>query len=962
MTRLFSRFSVRTKLFVSSLIITVVSMLVVGLYLFERSQQSANFLIEQMLNSATSNAERQLAAQTSNEATQISAALQSVQVDVAQSAEYTARLLDQSNLLGTGAYWNAPDKLTRLALEQWDNANDEPGSVYSPSHNDLTPERVAELNTLKYLDFILPDLLAANPDLTALYFIAPTGETLYYPNIDLAAVVGNFEATDQPFYTLATPENNPGKQAVWTPPYQDPAGTGLIVTISQPVYDSQGNFRGVMGADILLSNISKNVATVRVGDTGYAFLIDTGGRLIGMPERGYADFELTPEVVLPNETPKQTVLYKGTATLQDATDKMRRGGSGVAEFMTLDGRQHYIAYTKVPGPNYSLGVVVPIDETIGQALIVVETVANQTRQAAFTVLTLFALILVIAAVGVYFAASALTRPLLQLTSTAKEVSGGNLEAVALVTTHDEIGDLATTFNTMTARLRDVINSLETRVELRTAQIQASADVGRAAVSILDQDELLSQVMNLITDRFGFYYAGVFLLDPTGQWAVLREASGPGDAGRLLKQAGHRLEVDGESMVAAAIRRRRPRIAQIAEEEAVRFANPLLPDTRSEVALPLMVSGEVLGALDVQSVQSDAFDESSTTTLQAMVDQIAVALNNARQYRREQERAQQTTSLVEATIELSSLSESADVYAEVLNLATILLRATDAVLWMPVPRSEQLEITHVNGQGVQELRLLRISQREGLIGATYRNGYATRLGREQTRTEHWLKGLTVYDGLVLPLSWRGQMVGVIAILQMDAGHVFTEDTINIAQLFAAQAAAAIENSRLLDQVQAALDDLSAANKRLTGETWQSRALGAEVEAAYEAPAASTSTPEEATLAVPIELRGQPIGLITLADERLRRELSTDERLMIDSVAQQMALALESARLFEQTQTALSEARRLAQREQLVNRLVGQLRGAVTVDEVLQIAAAEMRQALQTTYAVAQLTASDAGRQE
>ncbi len=956
MTRLFSRFSVRTKLFVTSLIVTLIAMFAVGWYAYDRRQQAIDFLTTQMLSLTRAKAEDQLAAQAASQANQTESFLKTVKVDVSDTADYARRLLDEANVLGGGDYWNAREKLDRLASEQWDNANDEPGSVFVPSKAELTPTRIRELNVLKYLDFAAPNLLAENPDIVALYFIDPEGATLYYPNIDLAAVVGDYDPTAQSFYTIATPENDPDRNAVWTLPYQDPAGTGLIVTISQPVYDSQGKFRGVVGADVQLSKISQAVSNVRVGDTGYAFLIDLGGRVVGMPERAYPDFGLTPEIVPPNETPKQTILYKGSAELQDATDKMRRGGSGVATFKTADGVDHYIAYSKVPVANYSLGLVVPVSETTGQTIAAIELLAEQTRQATVTGLVLFVILATVAVVVVYFAARALTHPLIQLTNTAKQIAGGNLEAVAPVTTRDEIGTLATTFNSMTSQLRDIINSLETRVELRTAQIQASADVGRAAASILDPDDLLSQVVRLITGRFGFYYAAAFTVDPGRKWAVLREADGPGDVAWTLKKAGHRLELDGDSMVATAIRRRRPRVALDVDEETVRFANPLLPETRSEVALPLIAGDEVLGALDVQSALPAAFDEASTTTLQAMADQIAVALSNARQYRRERSRAQQTTGLVEATVELATLTEEDDVNARILELTLALLNADGATLWMPVEQSDQLELVKAAGGNLEALVGQRVQRRQGAVGEAYATNYTVRLDIEQARREAWL---TSWRGeaqamLVTPLNWHEQAVGVVTAV-LTADKSFSDDDVSTAQLFAAQAAATLENTRLFNQVQSALAELSAVNKRLTGEAWQVHTRGASIVHEYRA-LSTAAAPASTALSVPVELRGQAIGLVTLEDEQPQRELTAEERSIVENVVQQMALALESARLFEQTQSALSEARRLAQREQLVNRIVGQLRGAVSVDEVLHIATQEMRQAVRATYATAKLTAA------
>ena len=176
-------------------------------------------------------------------------------------------------------------------------------------------------------------------------------------------------------------------------------------------------------------------------------------------------------------------------------------------------------------------------------------------------------------------------------------------------------------------------TLERRVEERTAQITTSADVGRAAVSILDTNQLLREIVNLITDRFGFYYAAVFLADNTNKWAVLREATG--EAGRMLKERKHQLEIGGQSMVGTAMKTRKARIALDVGDEAVRFANPLLPDTRSEIALPLVVGTRVIGALDVQSTQMAAFDEASAAVLQSMADQIAIALSNTLQFQQAQ---------------------------------------------------------------------------------------------------------------------------------------------------------------------------------------------------------------------------------------------------------------------------------------------------------------------------------------
>jgi PAS domain S-box-containing protein len=180
---------------------------------------------------------------------------------------------------------------------------------------------------------------------------------------------------------------------------------------------------------------------------------------------------------------------------------------------------------------------------------------------------------------------------------------------------------------------------------RSNQLQTAAEVSRAASSILNPDELIRQVVNLVRERFDLYYAGLFLVDQTGEWtgeagrwAVLR--AGTGEAGRIQLERGHKLEIGGGSMVGWCVANKQARIALDVGEEAVRFENPLLPETRSEMALPLIVRGQVIGAMTVQSVQEAAFSDEDVAVLQTMADQLAIAIENARLFEQAQKRAEQ----------------------------------------------------------------------------------------------------------------------------------------------------------------------------------------------------------------------------------------------------------------------------------------------------------------------------------
>jgi PAS domain S-box-containing protein len=162
---------------------------------------------------------------------------------------------------------------------------------------------------------------------------------------------------------------------------------------------------------------------------------------------------------------------------------------------------------------------------------------------------------------------------------------------------------------------------------RTIQLQTGAEVSRAASSILDLDHLLPMVVELIRNHFDYYYVGIFLTDDTQKWALLCAASG--DMGKQMIALNHRLEVGDSSMIGWCISHGQARIALDVGEDAVRFRNPFLPLTRSEMALPLISRGEVIGAVTIQSELPSAFSRVDITALQAMADQVANAIKNAR---------------------------------------------------------------------------------------------------------------------------------------------------------------------------------------------------------------------------------------------------------------------------------------------------------------------------------------------
>ena len=233
--------------------------------------------------------------------------------------------------------------------------------------------------------------------------------------------------------------------------------------------------------------------------------------------------------------------------------------------------------------------------------------------------------LVFLAVTISASANLVVKPILALVDITSRFAQGNLEERASVQSNDEVGLLASSFNRMAGQLGEMYRSLQEQVEQRTRQIRTAAEVAQGLTTSFNLDELLQTTVRLIVERFGFYHAGIFLIDSTGKRASLRAAYGP-SAEELLKR-GHQLEVGSDSIIGWASANLKPRVAADVEQDAVYRKNPLLPDTRAEAGIPIALGESALGVLDVQSTEPHVFDEEMIIVLQTLANQIAAAIHS-----------------------------------------------------------------------------------------------------------------------------------------------------------------------------------------------------------------------------------------------------------------------------------------------------------------------------------------------
>jgi HAMP domain-containing protein len=417
--------------------------------------------------------------------------------------------------------------------------------------------------------------------------------------------------------------------AFLAPPSYDQRLQEVVVIVAAPVVDpSLGTPLGIVLGFVRGSQLSDVVAPVPgLGRTGDAFVITHDSYQLGN-------------------------MVTGSAATSAGIDQARMhhvDGNGV--YSNQNGQQVFGVYRWLP--NYQLALLV--EESTAEALAPLGRFTSVLLGISLSAIA-------ISLLGVIFFTRRITGPLRALTEGATRLAAGDLTAQVTVNRGDEVGQLAEAFNSMGAELRGLYDDLERKVEARTQQLATAAEVGRAATSILSTDDLLRRSVDLIRDRFGYYHVSVFLLDANGRWAELSESTG--DVGAQLKARGYRLAIGSNSLIGWVTANKQPRIALDVVGDEFYFRHELLPDTRSEAALPLRVGDRLIGALDVQSRALNAFNQSDIDVLQVLADQLAVAVENGRLFTRQErvaeleQRVAALTAKIHASISIDAILENA----------------------------------------------------------------------------------------------------------------------------------------------------------------------------------------------------------------------------------------------------------------------------------------------------------------
>lgn len=281
------------------------------------------------------------------------------------------------------------------------------------------------------------------------------------------------------------------------------------------------------------------------------------------------------------------------------------------------------------------------------------------------------------------------QPLSSLAEFARRISGGDWHFRVPEDQDDELGGLASSLNRMATELGQLYQSLEDKVEDRTQQIQTASEVARAVISIPNLDEMLRQSVQLIKTRFGYDHVSIFLLDRDGSNAVLRESSS--EDIEELKTIGHKLKVGSKSVVGLVTETNVPRISSDLPVGTDIKLDELLPGAQSEVAIPLQVAGNALGALAIQSLQPNAFQKEDIEVLQTLADQLSAAIENVRLTQESTNAAERARLLSEITSQISGLMDPEQVLQATAQALHKALGEAEIMIRLASPEEETVQI-------------------------------------------------------------------------------------------------------------------------------------------------------------------------------------------------------------------------------------------------------------------------------
>ncbi|HKI52974.1 MAG TPA: GAF domain-containing protein [Anaerolineales bacterium] len=849
-----SRNNIRSRFLTFSLSLTLMATVVIAVIsvysLLSAGKQaqttSASVLREQAQNS--------LVHQTVDVAETNGLILQGTSLDAENVAQQAAYIFENPNAYNPEENWKADEHMFLGGLGQYINGADDVSTVFVPNTVRVTDNFKRQLELLAFLDNAFVPVYESDPNSVAIYFVGKEDISWLYPNINLGALVPpDYLATQDIFYTIGAPENNPDRQVVWTPVYDDPGGQGLLVSAIAPVY-TNGSFRGIIGIDVSLAGLTAAIEQEKLDSGGYSLLLDKDGRALALSEQGYLDFYGRER-----EGDEFGSDFASSARPEYATllTDMLSGSTGF-ESVIVDDQELYIAYTTMESTGWHIASVVSADQVLAPATALQTELGELSSSLIFQRILPVGIVFVIIAVvlGIFFT-NRLVNPLEQLTEGAAKIGAGDWDTPLPQSDLIEIDGLSRTLSNMVAQLRNTLGSLEQRVADRTRNLELAAEVGRSVSQVRALDVMLKDATELILKEFNLYYVQVYLTDPAQRNLILE--AGTGDVGVQLLGRGHSLPLNTGSINGRAAMEKTSVVISDTAASATFRKNPLLPETRAEMAVPLIVADKVVGVLDMQSSETGVLNEEVLPAFEALAGQLAVAIQNA-----------------------NLVAETEAARAEVEKQARRLVRTG----W-----DEHMDAIH----------------KPEHVGFMFDHNQVTPL-TDMDESDLPEAG----NAISASISVTGESLGSLIVEIDDESR--REQTNELVNVVARQVAQQIENLRLLESAERYRSEAEKAARLQTVEGWQGYMRSRNVEQigylydTNEVRLYSNGQEETNALTLPVKARDENVGKLSV---RGLTSQDVEELELANVVAERLGAHIESLRLLEETKRGQVELDKRAQ---------------------------------------------------
>jgi anti-anti-sigma regulatory factor/HAMP domain-containing protein len=532
----------------------------------------------------------------------------------ATASRQAAQIFSDSYAIPTIMLTGTLDSLTRGPLgNQFDANPNRPADLVIFSSAPAAPDSTPEFQRAQLLTAVFPVLLAETAQTVAIYYMNPQELILYYPVIGLHDIVpADIRMRESIFYTIATPEHNPTRGQRWTPPYVDPAGNGLLITASTPIYD-QAIFHGVVSVDLSLVDLVAEITTLHPTDHGYAMLLDRDSRLIAAPASALSPFfkvQAGPAPLLESTLGLPLQVADGPA-MAGMIASMQAGKSGV-EQAVIDGQTLVVAYAPLPNVQWTLVLVAPLEEVTSESQDVAAAIDTGTDDTIRTTVLALGLLTVLASLVVWGLIRRLTRPLVALVAGTQAVADHQENVTLAVTSRNELGVLAHSFNQMAAEigsarhnLRQINATLEETVHQRTGELE---DERRSLQHALAELRQLSTTVAGLTTPMIPVLRGVMVVPIVGTLTAERVnqlQSDMLDAVQIHRAHTMILDLTGLHRIDSDIVDR-----FIASIQSLHLlgAKPILVGIHAELAQQLVLSGSTLHTVETQQTLEVAIQQ------------------------------------------------------------------------------------------------------------------------------------------------------------------------------------------------------------------------------------------------------------------------------------------------------------------------------------------------------------------